>query len=265
MTDQPKTVGMLARESAAVGARALALAEPCAPPTVKAGTAADAKSGMAADAAADAVDKSAGVRQAAFDVQRTHLLHTIIRTHVFGKAKQRLTADDDDLQMDDLATPASVGRFKRALYDAGSPPAPPGGAGAAPHQALMRNPAAMPVKLAFLEAVARALGDDWCDDSRSFLDITIAMGRLQVVLRKLMLANAAQWAPLSRGSALITVPPGEEPQFGQCIVEDASRFGTFLNGHRIDGSTVLQVGDSLRVGTPGYEFHLITTDESHGT
>lgn len=52
---------------------------------------------------------------------------------------------------------------------------------------------------------------------------------------------------------------------GQCIVEDASRFGTFLNGHRIDGSTVLQVGDSLRVGTPGYEFRLITTDESHGT
>ncbi len=49
---------------------------------------------------------------------------------------------------------------------------------------------------------------------------------------------------------------------GQCIVEDHSRYGTYLNGHRIDGSTVLQVGDSLRVGTPGYEFSLITTDES---
>lgn len=51
---------------------------------------------------------------------------------------------------------------------------------------------------------------------------------------------------------------------GQCILEDHSRYGTFLNGHRINGSTVLQVGDALRVGTPGYEFHLITTDESHG-
>lgn len=50
---------------------------------------------------------------------------------------------------------------------------------------------------------------------------------------------------------------------GQCIVEDHSRYGTFLNGHRIDGSTVLQVGDSLRIGTPGFEFQLITTDESH--
>lgn len=51
---------------------------------------------------------------------------------------------------------------------------------------------------------------------------------------------------------------------GQCVVEDHSRYGTFLNGHRIDGSTVLQVGDSLRVGSPGFEFRLITTDESHG-
>jgi hypothetical protein len=52
---------------------------------------------------------------------------------------------------------------------------------------------------------------------------------------------------------------------GQCVLEDHSRYGTFLNGHRIDGSTVLQVGDSLRVGSPGYEFHLITTDETYGT
>lgn len=51
---------------------------------------------------------------------------------------------------------------------------------------------------------------------------------------------------------------------GRCVVEDHSRYGTFLNGHRIDGSTVLQVGDALRVGSPGFEFRLITTDESHG-
>lgn len=51
---------------------------------------------------------------------------------------------------------------------------------------------------------------------------------------------------------------------GQCIVEDHSRYGTFLNGHRIGGSSVLQVGDSLRIGSPGFEFQLITTDERHG-
>ena len=48
---------------------------------------------------------------------------------------------------------------------------------------------------------------------------------------------------------------------GQCVVEDHSRYGTFLNGHRVDGSSVLQIGDALRVGTPGFEFQLITTDE----
>ncbi len=51
---------------------------------------------------------------------------------------------------------------------------------------------------------------------------------------------------------------------GQCVVEDHSRYGSFLNGHRINGSAILQVGDSLRVGTPGFEFRLITTDEQHG-
>ena len=51
---------------------------------------------------------------------------------------------------------------------------------------------------------------------------------------------------------------------GKCVIEDHSRYGTFLNGHRISGSTVLQVGDNLRVGSPGFEFLLITTDESHG-
>jgi hypothetical protein len=51
---------------------------------------------------------------------------------------------------------------------------------------------------------------------------------------------------------------------GQCVLEDHSRYGTFLNGHRIDGTSVLQVGDALRIGSPGYEFQLITTDTKHG-
>jgi len=51
---------------------------------------------------------------------------------------------------------------------------------------------------------------------------------------------------------------------GQCVVRDFSRYGTFLNGHRIDGSAVLQVGDLVRLGTPGYEFRLITTEAGDG-
>ena len=51
---------------------------------------------------------------------------------------------------------------------------------------------------------------------------------------------------------------------GQCVLEDHSRYGTFLNGHRIDGSSVLQAGDALRIGSPGFEFQLITTDTNNG-
>ena len=51
---------------------------------------------------------------------------------------------------------------------------------------------------------------------------------------------------------------------GQCIVRDSSRYGTFLNGHRIDDSAVLQVGDLIRLGTPGYELQLIRVEGDDG-
>lgn len=51
---------------------------------------------------------------------------------------------------------------------------------------------------------------------------------------------------------------------GQCVLEDHSRYGTFLNGHRVDGASILHIGDSVRVGSPGFEFQLITTDENDG-
>jgi len=54
-------------------------------------------------------------------------------------------------------------------------------------------------------------------------------------------------------------------QNGQCVLEDHSRYGTFLNGHRIDGSAVLQVGDSVRLGSPGHELELIATEELQGS
>jgi hypothetical protein len=56
-----------------------------------------------------------------------------------------------------------------------------------------------------------------------------------------------------------------ERRNGQCIVQDYSRYGTFLNGHKIDGSAVLQVGDLIRLGSPGYEFRLIMTEQADGS
>jgi hypothetical protein len=52
---------------------------------------------------------------------------------------------------------------------------------------------------------------------------------------------------------------------GQCVVRDFSRYGTFLNGHELDGSAVLQTGDLIRVGTPGFELRMIATEQSSGT
>jgi hypothetical protein len=52
---------------------------------------------------------------------------------------------------------------------------------------------------------------------------------------------------------------------GQCVVTDLSRYGTYLNGHRIDGSAVLQSGDVIRVGTPGIELRMIFVEQPDGT
>ena len=52
---------------------------------------------------------------------------------------------------------------------------------------------------------------------------------------------------------------------GQCILTDFSRYGTFLNGHRVDGTAVLQTGDLIRVGSPGFELRLIVAEQDRGT
>ena len=51
---------------------------------------------------------------------------------------------------------------------------------------------------------------------------------------------------------------------GQFVLTDHSRYGTFLNGHRIDGSAVLQTGDLIRIGTPGFELRLISAEDHRG-
>ena len=52
---------------------------------------------------------------------------------------------------------------------------------------------------------------------------------------------------------------------GQFVLSDHSRYGTFLNGHRIDVSAVLQTGDLIRIGTPGFEFRLISVEAADGS
>ena len=45
---------------------------------------------------------------------------------------------------------------------------------------------------------------------------------------------------------------------GALFVVDHSRFGTWLNGHRIDGAALVQPGDVLSLGSPPVELRLLT-------
>ena len=51
---------------------------------------------------------------------------------------------------------------------------------------------------------------------------------------------------------------------GNVVVEDHSRYGTFLNDQRVEGKATLAVGDRLRLGTPGIELRLIQVVSSNG-
>ncbi len=44
---------------------------------------------------------------------------------------------------------------------------------------------------------------------------------------------------------------------GRAVVHDHSRFGTYVNGERVEGEAGLGPGDRLRVGTPGVVFELV--------
>jgi predicted component of type VI protein secretion system len=51
---------------------------------------------------------------------------------------------------------------------------------------------------------------------------------------------------------------------GVLMLFDHSRFGTLLNGHRVNGAVVLRAGDVLSLGTPPVELRLIAEVSGHG-
>jgi hypothetical protein len=52
---------------------------------------------------------------------------------------------------------------------------------------------------------------------------------------------------------------------GRVVVEDHSTYGSFLNGEKVDGTATLEVGDRLRLGSPGIELQLIAVEDNDGT
>ncbi len=51
---------------------------------------------------------------------------------------------------------------------------------------------------------------------------------------------------------------------GTLMLFDHSRFGTLLNGHRVDMAAVLKAGDVIAIGTPPVELRLIAEVSGHG-
>ncbi len=52
---------------------------------------------------------------------------------------------------------------------------------------------------------------------------------------------------------------------GHLIVTDNSRYGTYLNEHKIEGSALLKVGDVIKIGAPGLKLSLISVEDSCGS
>lgn len=60
------------------------------------------------------------------------------------------------------------------------------------------------------------------------------------------------------GSGISRVHCTLQRRDGAVVVRDHSRYGTFVNGERAEGETVLAAGDRLRVGSPGVVLELVT-------
>lgn len=77
------------------------------------------------------------------------------------------------------------------------------------------------IYLDLLAPAARELGDRWVDDSCSFVDVTMALGRLQTVLRDLSSMFVREHPERELvGSALLACVPGEQHSLGLFMVAE---------------------------------------------
>jgi MerR family transcriptional regulator, light-induced transcriptional regulator len=100
-------------------------------------------------------------------------------------------------------------------------------AGGAPVSEIFAYLRAQPLSAArkayLLEMAARRIGEGWCCDNLNFVDVTIAVGRLQSAFRRLSQESAACTSRRSSGTVLIMPAPGEEHVFGLLFVEEMFR------------------------------------------
>lgn len=99
------------------------------------------------------------------------------------------------------------------------------------------------IYLDLLAPAARRLGEFWNNDEVSFADVTIALGRLQQVVRELSLhgPNEDGAAPHGR-SALFAPAPGEQHTFGLVIIEEFFRRSGWRTWTEMSGAQTEVIG-----------------------
>lgn len=163
------------------------------------------------------IDLYGGPNGSALNGTDRHRFHRIISTAIFDRTSRRLGNPQRADAMYGLTDDSVVDRIKTALYDRTDVASDP------TVRRFLRKEAPSQPKLLLLERVARSLGDDWCDDSRSFWAVTMAMGRLQVLLRKTVAAAPRPADGSETGHALLTFPAGEDHHFGHCVLDEMFR------------------------------------------
>lgn len=85
----------------------------------------------------------------------------------------------------------------------------------------------MPMEAIYLDLLApaaRRIGDYWNEDRASYVDVTIALGRLQQVVRELSIHGSPEVEAAHGGRAALFAPaPGEQHTFGLVIIEEFFR------------------------------------------
>lgn len=76
----------------------------------------------------------------------------------------------------------------------------------------------------YIPAAARQMGDAWLDDRMSWVDVTIGVGRLQVMLRDIGTAwSADQAGDTGHGAVLMIVPDREQHTLGPLVATGQMR------------------------------------------
>jgi len=163
----------------------------------------------------------------------TELVPRMLMAHQTGQAHPRPVATGAR-----TLTPQDIPDFLQEVLG-------PEDAGAAEYvrQLLADGVSVESIYLDLLSPAAHELGLRWEDDECSFVDVTVAMGRLQRVLRELSQVFQSEGGePAKEGQVLLTCLPGEQHTLGLIMVAE------FL----------IRDGFRVHVGTPWSEADLLT-------